>query len=165
MHFNRAKFKAALLYILNRCAGKPNVGKVVLYKMMYFADFNFYEKYERPFTGEQYVHIQMGPAPKHADSVFNEMKKRGEVKLFRPDYYGKRQLRFMPLVEPDMEKLSGEEVVILDEVIERLGAMDARQAKEFSHGDVPVEVTPKQKTIAYELVFYRKPEYSVRHDQ
>ena len=37
------KFKHILLYILERCAGKPNVGETVLYKLLYFSDFNYYE--------------------------------------------------------------------------------------------------------------------------
>ncbi|MBC7614613.1 MAG: helix-turn-helix transcriptional regulator, partial [Pedobacter sp.] len=37
------KFKNVLLYILERCAGKPNVGETVLYKLLYFSDFNYYE--------------------------------------------------------------------------------------------------------------------------
>ncbi len=32
-----------LLYILEKCAGKPNVGETVLYKLLYFSDFNYYE--------------------------------------------------------------------------------------------------------------------------
>lgn len=35
------KFKNVLLYILERCAGKPNVGETVLYKLLYFVDFNY----------------------------------------------------------------------------------------------------------------------------
>jgi transcriptional regulator with XRE-family HTH domain len=31
------KFKNVLLYILERCAGKPNVGETVLYKLLYFS--------------------------------------------------------------------------------------------------------------------------------
>jgi len=30
------KFKNVLLYILERCAGKPNVGETVLNKLLYF---------------------------------------------------------------------------------------------------------------------------------
>ena len=45
------KFKNVLLYILERCAGKPNVGETVLYKLLYFSDFNYYELYEEHLTG------------------------------------------------------------------------------------------------------------------
>ncbi|MCX6717225.1 MAG: helix-turn-helix transcriptional regulator, partial [Candidatus Taylorbacteria bacterium] len=43
---NLEKFKEVLLYILSRVGGKPNVGETVLYKLLYFIDFDFYEKFE-----------------------------------------------------------------------------------------------------------------------
>jgi transcriptional regulator with XRE-family HTH domain len=38
------KMKDMILYILGKCAQKPNIGKTVLNKLLYFSDFNFYEK-------------------------------------------------------------------------------------------------------------------------
>jgi len=40
------KFKEVLLYILGKVGSKPNIGQTVLYKLLYFIDFNYYEKYE-----------------------------------------------------------------------------------------------------------------------
>ena len=51
------KFKQVLLYILNKCGQKPNVGKTVLNKLLYFADFNYYEKYFESITGVEYVKL------------------------------------------------------------------------------------------------------------
>jgi transcriptional regulator with XRE-family HTH domain len=49
------KFKQVFLYILNKCAQKPNVGKTVINKLLYFADFNYYEKYWKNITGVNYL--------------------------------------------------------------------------------------------------------------
>jgi transcriptional regulator with XRE-family HTH domain len=49
------KFKQAFLYLLTKSAGKPNVGKTVLNKLLYFADFNHYEKYWKSITGVDYI--------------------------------------------------------------------------------------------------------------
>ncbi|MFH2048977.1 MAG: helix-turn-helix transcriptional regulator, partial [bacterium] len=38
--FNKTKFKQVLLYILDKCGAKANVGETVLYKLLYFSDFN-----------------------------------------------------------------------------------------------------------------------------
>ena len=46
-----SKFRNILLYILEKCAGKPNVGETVLYKLLYFSDFNYYELYEEHLSG------------------------------------------------------------------------------------------------------------------
>ena len=45
------KFKNIILYLLECCAGKPNVGETVLYKLLYFSDFNYYELYEEQLSG------------------------------------------------------------------------------------------------------------------
>ena len=39
-------------YIIYRCQKKPNFGRTILYKLLYFSDFNFYELYEKPLSGE-----------------------------------------------------------------------------------------------------------------
>ncbi|MDR3168602.1 MAG: SocA family protein [Candidatus Peribacteria bacterium] len=49
------KFKQAFLYLLNKVAQKPNVGKTVINKLLYFADFNHYEKYWESITGVDYI--------------------------------------------------------------------------------------------------------------
>lgn len=39
------KFKEVLLYVLGKVGSKPNVGETVLCKLLYFIDFDYYEKY------------------------------------------------------------------------------------------------------------------------
>ena len=41
---NLKKFKEVLLYILEKVGSKSNVGMTVLYKLLYFIDFDYYEK-------------------------------------------------------------------------------------------------------------------------
>lgn len=57
------KFKDILLYVLEKCAGKPNVGETLLYKLLYFADFNYYELYEEHLSGAEYRKLPYGPVP------------------------------------------------------------------------------------------------------
>jgi hypothetical protein len=54
---NKEKFKELLLYILYEVGMKPNIGKTVLYKLLYFCDFNFYELYGKSITGMQYIKL------------------------------------------------------------------------------------------------------------
>ncbi|MFA4889304.1 MAG: helix-turn-helix domain-containing protein, partial [Candidatus Omnitrophota bacterium] len=49
------KFKEVLIYILNKVGSKPNVGETVIYKLLYFIDFDFYEKYEEQLIGATYL--------------------------------------------------------------------------------------------------------------
>ena len=58
-----SKFEEVLLYILNKVGSKPNVGESVLYKLLYFIDFNYYEKYEEQLIGATYIKNNYGPTP------------------------------------------------------------------------------------------------------
>ena len=48
--------------------------KKVLYKLLYFNDFNYYELHEVKMTGENYSKLEHGPAPRHFDTVVTRLK-------------------------------------------------------------------------------------------
>lgn len=159
---NKSKFKNVLLYILEKCGAKPNVGETVLYKLLYFADFNFFELYEESFTGAIYRKINFGPAPQGFTEIVNEMIQKGELKRDTNNYYGKPQKRYLPLVKADLTKLKAHEKEVLDKVIDQLSDFNATEISNYSHEDIPWKVTPDKEIIDYDLVFYRMPAYSVR---
>ena len=41
---NAAKFREVLLYLVERIGAQPNVGETVIFKHLYFIDFDYYEK-------------------------------------------------------------------------------------------------------------------------
>lgn len=104
------KFKNVLLYILEKCAGKPNVGETVLYKLLYFSDFNYYELYEEHLTGAKYSKLPYGPVPQKLDIIINQMIEAGQLKRIKTDYYGLQQTRYLPLIKANLSELkaSGE---------------------------------------------------------
>jgi len=160
--FNKDKFKNIVLYILEKCGAKPNVGETVLYKLLYFSDFNFFEVYEEQLTGATYRKIPHGPAPQEFIKIAEEMVEKGELKKDTIDYFGKRQKRYLPLTKADLTKLQASEKEVLDKVIDQLSDLNATQISDYSHDDTPWKVTPDGDVINYDLVFYRTPAYSVR---
>jgi len=46
---NVKKFKEVFLYILEKVGARPNIGETALYKLLYFIDFDYYEKYQKHF--------------------------------------------------------------------------------------------------------------------
>ena len=86
LHVN--KFKNVLLYILERCAGKPNVGETVLYKLLYFCDFNYYELYEEHLSGAEYRKLPYVPVPQKLDSMNNSMIKNLQLQRVKTEYQG-----------------------------------------------------------------------------
>ncbi len=160
LHVN--KFKNVLLYILERCAGKPNIGETVLNKLLYFCDFNYYELYEEHLTGARYKKLPYGPVPQQMTSIINKMIDQGQLKRINVEYFDKPQTRFIPLVKPDLTQFSAAEKDVIDKVIEQLSDWNATKISEYSHNDKPWKATADKDYISYNLVFYRRPPYSVR---
>lgn len=157
------KFKNVLLYILEKCAGKPNVGETVLYKLLYFSDFNHYEMYEEHLTGAMYRKLPYGPVPQKLDSIILQMIDKGQLQRVKSEYKGYAQTRYLPLVKADLRSLRASEKEIIDKVIEQMSDWSATSISAYSHKDLPWVVTEEGKEINYELAFYREQPYSVRN--
>jgi len=159
---NLSKFEEVQLYILNKVGSKPNVGESVLYKLLYFIDFNYYEKYEEQLIGATYIKNNYGPTPKEFIKIVEEMERKEELSRVESQYFQYPQTKYLPLREPDLSKLKANELKMIDSILERLSDMNAAEISEYSHNDVPWLTTEDGKVIEYESVFYRTPAYSVR---
>lgn len=158
-----SKFKNVLLYILERCAGKPNVGETVLYKLLYFSDFNYYELYEEHLTGAKYRKLPFGPVPQKLDSIVLQMIDKGQLQRVKTEYHGYPQTRYLPLVKADLTQLKASEKEVIDRVIEQLSDWSAAAISNYSHKDMPWLASKEGEEINYELAFYRDAPFSVRN--
>lgn len=159
---NVAKFKEVLLYVLGKVGSRPNIGETVLYKLLYFIDFDFYEKYEEQFVGATYRRNKYGPTPVEFPEVVREMEDKRELVRVVGKYFHYPQRKYLPLREPDLSVLSARELAVMNDVLARFADMNAAQISAYSHGDVPWRGTAEGKAIPYEAVFYRTPPYAQR---
>ena len=74
--FDNNKFKEAILFLLSQSPNKTIEGKKKLAKLLYFADFNYFEAYEEPLTGATYRALPMGPVPDELEGAIKEMKEK-----------------------------------------------------------------------------------------
>ena len=160
--FKSDKLRQLILYILSKCGGKPNFGETVLYKLLYFMDFDAYEVLGKPITGMNYIHQKFGPMPqlKQYQSVVQVMRDDQEIKIFNQNYYGMTQKRYVALKDYNMDNFSIKEKELIDNVIGRLSDLSARQIEEYVHGDVPWQSTDDNEIIPYNLVIYRRLPYA-----
>lgn len=159
---NLEKFKEVLLYVLSKVGSKPNVGESVLYKLLYFIDFNYYEKYEEQLIGATYIKNHYGPTPTEFIKIVEDMEGK-DLKKVQDSYFQYPQTKYLPLRKPDLSKINAQEQKVIDDVINSsLADMNATQISEYSHNDVPWQTTEEGAVIDYESVFYRAPPYSVR---
>ncbi|MDI6850199.1 MAG: DUF4065 domain-containing protein [Candidatus Saccharicenans sp.] len=162
---NVKKFKEVLLYILGKIGARPNIGETALYKILYFIDFDYYEKYEEQLTGARYQKNHFGPTPIEFKKVVEEMEKAGEIEQVKSKYFQYEQKKYLPGREPDLSLLSAREIKHIDEVLARLADKNARELSEYAHSDTPWIVHKDGEIISYETVFYRDVEHSVRNYQ
>lgn len=159
---NAKKFKEALLYILNKVGSKPNIGEAVLYKLLYFIDFDYYEKYEEQLIGAQYIKNHYGPTPIAFAKIVARMKEAGELEVVKSKYFQHDQKKYLPHRVADLSVFSVREKECIDDVLMRLSDKNASELTEYSHKDVPWMAAELGKPISYESVFYRDDKYSVR---
>jgi transcriptional regulator with XRE-family HTH domain len=159
---NIRKFKEALLYILEKVGAKSNVGEGVICKLLYFIDFDYYEKYEEQLIGAAYIKNHFGPTPVGFTDLIKEMKEQNELIHITRKYFNFSQQKYLPRRKPNLTLFSAQEIQHIDWVLERLSNKNAKEMEEYTHRDVPWIITEKQSTIDYESVFYRTPEFSVR---
>ena len=158
---NLKKFKEILLYVLSKVGSKPNVGESVLYKLLYFIDFNYYEKYEEQLIGATYIKNHYGPTPTEFVKIVEDMEGK-DLEKVQDSYFQYPQTKYLPLRKPDLTKLKAHEVKLIDEVLEKLSNMNAAEISEYSHKDIPWLATDNGQIIDYESVFYREFPYSAR---
>ena len=154
------KFKQVFLYVLKKVGSKPNVGQTVLHKLMYFIDFDYFEKHGKSITGIIYKKNHHGPT--FDPSLIKSLEDDLLIISIDGNYKGCKQKKYLPTIEPDLSVLSGEEINHIDEVLNKHSNKTAKQIEDYSHGDVPWKVTEKNQPIEYESVFYRDEIYSVR---
>lgn len=159
---NLTKFRQVLLYILDRVGAKPNIGETVIYKLLYFIDFDYYEKYEEQLIGAKYQKNHYGPTPIEFSKVVETMAEAGEIEKVKSKFFDYPQTKYLPLKKPDLSKLNARELELIDEVLNRLSDMTAQQISDYSHQDIPWKSAEDGGIMEYESVFYRTPPYSVR---
>jgi len=162
--FDKEKFKQVLHYIVSKVGTLDNVGKTILYKILYFSDFDNYELNETPITGERYLKLVNGPAPSDFENIVVELEKEEKIKKVDAKYGAYTQIKFISLCQPDLNLLSANELQLIEKVINKLSNMTATQVSGYSHEDMPWKATKDNEEIDYELVFYRGPAFSVSEE-
>lgn len=164
-------FKKVFLYILNKVWEKANVGKIVVYKLLYFSEFNHYEMFWKSLLNIDFRKWPMWPVPNpdEVKDIFEEMKEDNQVKEVKTFFKWYNQHRFVSQLKDidfyDLVKdLEPNQIKIIDDVIDKLSNMTATQISEYSHSDMPYKATKEMwDIISKTKVFYRTPDYSITY--
>ncbi len=160
MVLHKKKYEQVILYLCWKL-GKEVRGKKKLAKLLYYIDFDYYEKYQKFFTGETYKKLPMGPYPVSLKKITDEMKKQKMLsieKIGEWDGYNPTEV-YKILKKPEISEFSAEEKKMLDRVIHKYGHLNGKELEDLTHSEAPYIGTEDKKEIPYELTFYRGTEF------
>lgn len=160
---NVEKFKEVLLYILEKAGARPNIGETAIYKLLYFIDFDYYEKFEEQLIGAKYIKNHFGPTPIEFKKITDQMIEKGEIEKVKSKHFQYEQKKYLPRRSANLKILSAQEIQHIDDVLNRLSWKNAKELSEYSHSDTPWRVHKIGEAISYETVFYRDDDHSVRN--
>lgn len=152
---DKEKYKGAVLYIANSLGKIEGMKKA--YKLLYFLDFDFFEAYEKPFTGETYKALPMGPAPLYFSGIIDELVKENSLKVEKVKMFPNHNndtVIYKPLTK-NSYKFSEPEKLMLDRVIKLYGNRNGKDLEVLSHFEAPYNAVDLYQIIPYEYSFYR----------
>ena len=161
---NVEKFKQVLLYIISKVGNRPNIGQTALYKLLYFIDFDYYEKTHQYLIGATYIKNTHGPSPVSFAKISRGLQNKGDLVEVNSKFFGFDQKKYMITSEPKVSLLNASELKHIDHELERLASKTAKELSELSHIDTPWKVAGERKILNYRHVFYRPDETSVMEE-
>ena len=158
---NEKKYKNTILYLSKNTGSGRIWGKKKMYKLLYYLDFDFFEKYEKPVTGDIYHKLPMGPAPSYFDVIATELEKEGKLEIGkgRTGAGYNDAVIYKALEEPDAKAFTKTEKEMLDRVIKLYGDKSGSQLETLTHKEAPYLAVDEGEEMPLELAHYRGTQF------
>jgi hypothetical protein len=160
---DRDKFRELILLVAELSEGDRPFGATKLNKLLFYIDFLAFLLHGKAVTGQRYQKLENGPAPRALVPVTKEMEAQEEIAFVTRNYHGKEQRRIVALRSPDLSGFSGQEVQLINDIIEECRGKSAAEMSEMSHQFIGWELAELGEDIPYEvaLVGTKKPSKEV----
>jgi hypothetical protein len=153
-----AKMAELILYISDKCQLDPTYGATKLNKILFYADFIHYANTGEPITGQEYMRLDKGPAPRHLVPIRERLIENHELVVRSQPYGAFQQKRPIALRPASLAEFSGEEIAQVDAVIAQLWGRTATQVSKISHRFDGWKLATDRETIPYETAFISERE-------
>jgi uncharacterized phage-associated protein len=145
-----------ILFFLERI-NNVHLGRTKLMKLLYYVDFDHYERHGRTVTGAAYRKLPHGPVPQQAKTLIAQMEAKKLVREVRVKVKDYAQHRLITQARFDASAFSGDELQTLEKVAREWEDATGAQIEAASHVEAPWAATADGKVIDYELAHYRHP--------
>lgn len=148
---NDEKLKELILFVCMESAGDERFSATKLNKLLFYADFLYYQRTGQSITGQEYQALDHGPAPRKMVPLRKELAREGRVAEHTVKYFGREQKRLFGLDEPNLDIFSGAEVSFVKNLIQRYWERNASELSEMSHNFIGWQLAEVGETIPYEV--------------
>ena len=155
---NDQKLKELILYVCFKSEQDEAFGAVKLNKLLFFADFVAYARFGTPITGQEYMALKQGPAPRRLLRLRQELIGDGRLALQKTDYFGLKQDKPVALDAPKLELFTAHEIALVDAVIEGLKGVNATEVSSKSHKLIGWRLAEEGETIPYTVALIGRRE-------
>lgn len=159
------KYKEMLVETLRRYykyTGKA-VPKTFFAKLIYFVDFAWFYENLRPMSGMKYRRDTYGPVPDQFFRVTDNMVEDGELDLEIKRIPGRKKPAQLISLGVDMmdepnQYLAEKEIELIDKVVRKWQNANTDEIVNFTHRQMPWQVTRPGEFIPYELITQEEPD-------
>lgn len=165
---DKEKYKQAILFLLNSSANNTLLGKVKLFKLLYYLDFDHYQTFKTAITGDTYHKLRYGPVGDNADKLLREMASEGLITISTKPVGEVTQYVFIPQTQSKPHEIfECSEMEVLEQVAQKWANHTTGEIVTATHGEPPWRAVNMGEEIPYSLAFYRQPLQDVEsnHDE
>lgn len=153
---NEEKYRNAILYFAHHVR---QVGRTKLWKLLYYLDFDHYERYGTSVTGAQYWRWDNGPVPSTGLAMTRQMQVDGDIDIVpQPTGFQNSLLLVVPLHPFDRSVFTDTEWEMLQAVARKWKFHTARDMSNATHGERPWQEAEPNGFLDYKLAAQRGSE-------
>jgi len=137
--FDRERFKDVVHYVVHYVGSRldpGSLGRTKLHRILYFADTLHYLDAGTPLTGADYRRQRFGPAAVHLTWALKTLESEGRLSVAMRNYYGYDRSEYRALTPPHADRLSSEQIQLIEHLVGFVCAHTAAEIGEFCHEDV-----------------------------
>jgi uncharacterized phage-associated protein len=147
--YNGAKFREMLVYLAACSREDPRCGDKKLNKLLYFADMTAYRRRGIPIAGATYQHQPHGPIATPLIPARRQLVREKRVKVDARNYFTRSQTCTEAITPADTTLFEADEIAIMDEVIAKYWAFDAKAMEDEAHKEPAWRMTDDGEAISY----------------
>ncbi|MEX0899440.1 MAG: Panacea domain-containing protein [Gammaproteobacteria bacterium] len=148
-----SKFENLILYVCRKGADDSRLGKVKLNKLLFLSDFGYYRKSGVSISGEDYMRLREGPAPRQMLPVLTSLQQSGKTRVEMVPTGLRPMERTIAVADPNLSDFSAAEISFVDSIVERYWKLTGTDLSKLTHFDFGYCAAADRETIPYATAY------------